>query len=393
MDLKFSPEDNAFRAEIRAWLAENLAAMGHHSKTRAEKIAPEYRRAWEDHVCRSGWADLSWPREFGGKEMPIQRQVIFWEEYGAADAPIGINQLAHGILGPTLIVHGTEAQKRRFLPKINSNEEIWCQGYSEPGAGSDLAALRTRAERRGDVYVVNGQKVWTSLAQYSDWCFVLVRTDANAAKHKGISFLLVDMKTQGIEVRPLRQITGESDFNEVFFNDVEVPVDNIVGAENGGWEIAMAAASFERGTYFIPRQVRLAAELTALIETARRTIRNGRALIEDSAIRDRIVRLHMDVTIMRQHSYRTLSALMHGAVPGPEASFTKLFWSETSQRLQELGMDIIGADASLGLEDADAADGGRWQYDFLRTRSQTILAGTSEIQRNIISERTLGMPR
>lgn len=393
MDLSFSAEDERFRAEVRDWLARELPAFGYPDIDQRRRRDPELRRAWEDHMCRHGWSGISWPAEFGGKGLPLQRQVIFWEEYASADAPMGINVLGHGILGPTLVVYGSDEQRNRFLPRILRNEEIWCQGYSEPNAGSDLASLTTRAERRGDVYVLNGQKVWTSFAHLSDWCFLLARTDPEAPKHKGISFLLVDMHAPGVEVRPIVQMTGEADFNEVYFNDVEVPVAMRVGAENGGWPIAMAASAFERGTYFIPRQVRMQRELEALIRLAKSRNEGSAAVADDPVVRDRIARLYVDVTVMRLHSYRTLTQLMTSDVPGPESSYTKLFWSEAHQELMNLAMDVLGADALLDHEDAHVADHGRWQYDYLYTRAETILAGTSEIQRNVIAERALGLPR
>lgn len=393
MDLTFSAEDEAFRAEVAAWLRDNLAHFGHAGRSRRERSDPAYRRAWEDHLCREGWSDLAWPEAYGGRNLPLLRQLIFWEEYARADAPTGINILGHGILGPTLILHGSDEQKARFLPRIARNEEIWCQGYSEPNAGSDLASLSTRAERRGDRYILNGQKIWTSMAHLADWCFVLARTDPDAAKHRGITFLLVDMKSPGIEVRPIVQMTGESEFNEVFFTDVEVPVALRVGPEHGGWNIAMAAASFERGTYFIPRQVKMERELADLIALARRMHGPANPILDDPMFRDRIVDLHSDVSVMRLHSYRTLSSLMHGEAPGPEASYTKLFWSETHQKIMDLALEVMGPYAQLGQDDPRAPDEGRWHRDYLWTRAETILAGTSEIQRNIIAERGLGLPR
>jgi alkylation response protein AidB-like acyl-CoA dehydrogenase len=393
MDLSFSAEDERFRAEVRDWLASELPSFGYPDVSRRRLRDPDFRRSWENHLCNNGWSGLSWPAEYGGRALPLQRQVIFWEEYALADAPMGVNLLGHGILGPTLIVHGDEAQKNRFLPKILTNEEIWCQGYSEPNAGSDLASLGTRAERRGESYVLSGQKVWTSFAQLADWCFVLARTDVAAPKHKGISFLLVDMRAPGVEVRPINQITGESEFSEVHFDGVEVPVALRVGSENDGWRIAMAAAAFERGTYFIPRQVRMLRELQSLVALARRLPRDDGAVADDPVIRDRIARLYIDVCVMRLHSYRTLTALMTNDVPGAESSYTKLFWSETHQELMALAMDILGPHARYDWDDPQVFDEGRWQRDYLWTRAETILAGTSEIQRNVIAERSLGLPR
>ncbi len=397
MNPSFSAAEEAFRQEARIWLIESLRSVGYDAMSWRERLDTDFCMRWERHMGASGWTGLSWPKEYGGRALPLVQQVIFQEEYARAEAPILWNSMAHGILAPTLMYYGTESQKKRFLPGILSNEERWCQGYSEPGAGSDLAALATRAERisdaRGDRYVVTGQKVWTSVAQFAHWCFILVRSDPKSSRHKGISFLLLDMKSRGVTVRPLRQMTGESEFNEVFFDGVEVPVENRVGEEGQGWEIAMTAANHERGTFFVPMLVSMQSELRDLVKLARTTPSDGRPAIEDPLIQDKLAQLYMDVSVMRLNSYRTLETLMQGRPPGPEASFTKLFWSEVRQRMLELAMDILGPQAMLAWTDPQAAAGGRWQREHLWSRAITILAATSEIHRNIIAERGLGMPR
>jgi alkylation response protein AidB-like acyl-CoA dehydrogenase len=392
MDLDFTQEEIAFRGHIREWLQRNLQTFGHFEKTFSERRDLAYRRAWEDHMCREGWACISWPKAFGGREMSPMSQLIFHEEYARAGAPMSLNSLGQGILGPTLIVYGSEGQKKRFLPGILKNHEIWCQGYSEPNAGSDLASLKTRAVRQNDRYIVNGQKIWTSLAHIADWCFLLVRTNTEAPKHKGITFLLVDMKSQGITVKPIRQMTGESEFCEVFFDNVEVPVEMRVGEEDEGWKAAMAAANFERGTLFIPRQVEVQRDVLELISIARKRGLEGRKFIDDGHILRRLLDLLIRSKIMLLHSYRVVSELAEGEAPGPSASYTKLFWSETHQRVTELAMELLAAPAG-GNAGFMKAEDQRWILDYLRMRAITILAGTSEIQRNIIAERALGLPR
>jgi alkylation response protein AidB-like acyl-CoA dehydrogenase len=394
MSLPSDHDDEAFRREVRAWLEANLAEILEGFPAGISTHDLDLRRRWEDHLCRSGWSGLSWPAAFGGRDLSLARQVVFYEEYARCGAPLPLNAIGHGILGPTLIAHGTAEQQRRFLPRILSNDDIWCQGYSEPGAGSDLAALQTRATREGDHYRLDGQKIWTSFAHLADWCFVLARTDPAAAKHRGISFLLVDMKSPGITVRPIRQMTGEADFCEIFFDDVLVPLTNVVGGENQGWPIAMAAASFERGIYFVPRLVRMQKELFELVRLAGDASRNGRAAIDDPAIRDRLSRSFIDVHLLRLHAHQMLGRSMRGEAPGAESSYIKLIWSESHQRLLVLAMDILGRDATLGPQEASAAHRGIfWQRDYLWSRAETILAGTSEIQRNVIAERVLGLPR
>jgi alkylation response protein AidB-like acyl-CoA dehydrogenase len=394
MQVGYSVEDEAFRVTLRDWFETEFPRFQAQWIGDIDANDLIWRRAWEDHVSQAGWAGLGWPLVHGGKAWPLTRQAIFHEEQARIGAPLGVNIIGHGILAPTLIHFASEAQKRRYLPGILSNRDIWCQGYSEPSAGSDLAALKTRAVRKGDHYVLNGHKIWTSFAHIADYCFVLARTDPAAARHKGISFLLVDMKSPGVRVEPIRQITAEADFNEVFFEDVKVPLDSLVGEENGGWRLAMAAASFERGTYFIPRQVRFAQELEALKLLAAETIRGGRPALESPQLRRDLVRLAVDSHVLKLKSYRALTNALRGGAPGPEGSSTKLHWSESHQKLLGLALDVLGERALAGPEPGgDDPQASAWVRDYLWSRAETILAGTSEVQRNILAEQVLGMPK
>lgn len=388
-----APTDAAFRAGIKAWFAQELPRLAGPRYGRAEMQRLAFRREWEDHVCRSGLSGLGWSAAVGGRPLSLSRQAIYHQEYARAKAPLAVNLIGHGIVGPTLIAFGSQAQKERFLPPLLSNQEIWCQGYSEPNSGSDLASLATRAERRGDVYVLNGQKIWTSFAHLGDWCFLLARTSSEGPRQRGISVFLVDMRLPGIRVRPIRQITGEADYGEVFLDDVEVPVTCRLGEENAGWGIAMAAANFERGTYFIPRIVRLQTELEDLVRLAAATLREGRPAIRDPLIRDAIARLFCDAHALRLHAERMLKQAEEGLPPGVEGSAVKLLWSETHQRLFDLAMEIMGPAFQYGPQEKTAPAEGIWHRDYLWTRAETILAGTSEIQRNIIAERGLELPR
>lgn len=393
MQVGYSAQDEAFRVTLRSWFEAHYPRFKAQWPGTPDPNDLVWRRAWEDHVCQSGWAGLGWPFEYGGKAWPLTRQAIFHEEQARIGAPLGVNIIGHGILAPTLIHFASAQQKARYLPGILSNRDIWCQGYSEPTAGSDLAALKTRAVREGDHYVLNGHKIWTSFAHIADYCFVLARTDATAARHRGISFLLVDMKSPGVRVAPIRQITGEADFNEVFFEDVQVPLDALVGEENGGWRLAMAAASFERGTYFIPRQVRFAQELAALKQLAAGTLRQGRPVLQCPHLRRDLARLAVDSHVLKLKSYRALTQALRGGPPGPEGSSTKLHWSESHQKLLGLAVDVLGERALAGPQGGADPEASAWVRDYLWSRAETILAGTSEVQRNIIAEQVLGLPK
>ncbi len=393
MDFAVSPIEEAFRARVREWLRANLpegwGTPGSKLRTPAEKVA--FARQWQRKLYDGGWAGISWPREFGGQALSPLEQLLFREEYFAAGAPdmidiaIGLN-----LVGPTLIHHGTEAQKKRFLDPILRGDEVWCQGFSEPGAGSDLAALRTRGDIKGDHLVVNGQKVWTSYARYAEWCILIVRTDPGAPKHRGLTFALLDMKTPGITIRPLVEMTGVAWFNEVFFEDVAIPRDMVIGEINRGWDIAITTLSHERGTV-VPYQ-RLKHQIDGVAALARRLAKDE-PLAADPLVRQRIAQLAIDVEVLRLSAYRTITQIMRSGRPGPEGSILKLLWSELEQRMMEAATWISGAYSQLDEHAPQAHDEGRWQYGYLWSRAATIYAGTSEVQRNVISQRVLGLPR
>jgi alkylation response protein AidB-like acyl-CoA dehydrogenase len=309
------------------------------------------------------------------------------------EAPPMANALGLGLIGPTIIAYGTDAQKKRFIPKILSADEIWCQGFSEPNAGSDLAALQTEARLDDGEYVVSGQKVWTSYGWVGDWCELVVRTDPAAPKHKGLTVLLVDMKSRGVEVRPLRQMTGESEFNELFFRDVRVPVENVLGKVNDGWSVAVSTLMYERGSYGARLHLLFKRNISRLIELARIVPRNGRSATEDPLIRQKLAQCFAEIEIMRLNQLRAFSRITATGVPGPEGSIQKIFWSELNQRVQQLAQEILGPYGHLLAADSHAIDKGVWSYGYLRTRGNTIEAGTSEVQRNIIGHFVLGLPR
>ncbi|WP_300683486.1 acyl-CoA dehydrogenase family protein [Nocardioides sp.] len=389
MDLTFSAEDEAFRTEVRTWLADNL--VGDFAKLKGlggsgrEHEAHDERLAWNQHLAASGWTCIGWPTEYGGRGLSLFQQVIFHEEYARANAPAGVNHLGETLLGPTLIALGTEEQKKRFLPGIVNVTELWCQGYSEPGAGSDLAGVRTKARLEGDEWIVDGQKVWTSLAQQADWCFVVARTDPDSQRHAGLSYLLVPLDQPGVDVRPIIQLTGTSEFNEVFFDGARTAADLVVGAPGEGWKVAMATLGFERGVSTIGQQVGFARELAEVEQLATAT---GR--IKDGDIADRIAQAALGLEVLRTHALRTLSAYDSGS-QGPEASVAKLLWARWHRDLGELAMDVAGG-AALTV-DAAPYDLDRLQSLFLFSRADTIYGGSDEIQRNIIAERVLGMPK
>jgi alkylation response protein AidB-like acyl-CoA dehydrogenase len=390
MDLNLTPEEEKFRDECKAWLAANVpepfAGTGLNEEENAEAV--EYLQAWQKKVFDNGWAGISWPKAYGGRGATLIEQSIFQEEWAKANAPILINVLGLSLIGPTIIAVGTEEQKQRYLPKILSGEEIWCQGFSEPNAGSDVAGLGTKAVRDGDDFIINGQKIWTSLAHVSDWCLLLVRTDMEAPKHKGITALLVDMHSEGVAVRPLKQITGDSGFNEVFFSNVRVPVANVLGEINKGWHTAIATLMNERANLGAGVYVQIRRSLDALIERSQNTMRGGRPSAQDPVIRQKIAQAYLELEIFKLNSNRALSKMSKSSVPGPEGSILKIFWSELNQRVQQTAQEALGPFGQL--QDVDE---GKWVYGYLRSRGNTIEAGTSEIQRNIVAERVLGLPK
>jgi len=393
MDLHLTLEEIAFRDEFRAWLAANVPKDWSSWREKPLEESFPFLRAWQRKLQESGWAAVSWPSEYGGRSATLMQQAIFWEEMARVDAPPTANALGLGLIGPTIIAYGTDAQKKRFIPKILNAEEIWCQGFSEPNAGSDLASLQTEARLDGDHYIVNGQKVWTSYGWVGDWCELVVRTDREAAKHNGLTVLLVDLKSPGVEVRPLRQMTGESEFNELLFRDVRVPTDNVLGKVNDGWNVAVSTLMYERGSYGARLHLIFKRNINRLIQIARVTPRNNGTAADDPLIRQKLAQCFAEIEIMRLNQLRAFSRITATGVPGPEGSIQKIFWSELNQRVQQLAQEIMGPYGQLLATDAHAIDKGVWSYGYLRTRGNTIEAGTSEVQRNIIGHFVLGLPR
>jgi len=393
MDLNLTPEETKFRDELRTWLEANVPKdWGEWREKPLEESFP-YLRAWQRKLYEGGWAAVSWPKEYGGRGATLMEQSLFWEEMARVEAPPMANSLGLGLIGPTIIAYGTDEQKKRFIPKILSAEEIWCQGFSEPNAGSDLAALQTEARLDGDHYVVNGQKVWTSYGWIGNWCELVVRTDSNVPKHKGLSVLLIDMRSPGVEVRPLKQMTGESEFNEIFFRDVRVPVANLLGKVNDGWNVAVSTLMYERGSYGARLHLIFKRAITRLIELSRKFQKDGHPAAQDPITRQKLAQCYAEIEIMRWNQLRAFSRVTATGVPGPEGSIQKIFWSELNQRLQQIAQEIFGAYGQLLAGDKDAVDNGIWSYGYLRTRGNTIEAGTSEVQRNIIGHFVLGLPR
>ena len=376
MDLTPTPQEQAFRDELRGWLAAN-----HPGPEPEGDIAGfEFRRAWQRRLHDDDWAGISWPKEYGGRGATLVEQAIYNEELARAQAPSTANVLGLAMGGPTVIAHGTEEQKRRYLEPILSADEIWCQGFSEPEAGSDLASLKTRAVRDGDEWVVTGQKVWTTLAHHAKWCMLVARTDPDAPRHKGLTYFLMDMEQDAVQVRPLRQITGEAEFNELFIEEARIPDENIVGGEGNGWAVAITTLMHERATLAFGLQIRVKITLGELLAEARES---GAA--EDPVIRDRLAQLYIESEVLRLNALRGLSAIMRTGVPGPEGSLGKWQWAEVNQALTELAVELRGGRAVL--------DDDRWTYRFLRARANSIEGGTTEILKNIVAERVLGLPR
>ena len=388
------PDADGFRADVRGWLSANLAGefaplVGSGGPGREHEFVQE-RMAWERRLGADGWIGLGWPESDGGRGLPWRHQVIFHEEYARAGAPARVGHIGEQLLGPTLLIFGTAEQRARFLPGILAGSQLWCQGYSEPGAGSDLAAVTTRARLEGDQWHLDGQKVWTSLAQFADWCFVLARTDPAAERHHGLSCLLVPMRQPGIEIRPIVQLTGTSEFNEVFFDDARAAAADIVGATGDGWRVAMGTLAVERGVSTFGQQMGFQREFEAVLATARA---NG--AIDDPDLSARIVEAWAGLQVMRYTAMATLGQSAAdlpatAEVAGTGANINKLLWAPWHQRLGELAVDVAGAAAAVARPGYELDQAQRL---FLYTRADTIYGGSNEIQRNIIAERGLGLPR
>ena len=394
MDLNYTPEDVAFRKSVRAWLEQNLP--------RNPIRTLQERRVWHRKLSEAGYLGMGWPKAYGGGDARPMEQAIVADELARASAPAPTNALGLGIVGPTIVVHGTDAQKTRYLRKILAAEELWCQLYSEPNAGSDLAALRTRAEDKGDHFIVNGQKTWTSAGSIADWGLLLARTDPAVAKHKGITCFLINTRQPGIEVRPLKQITGSSEFSEVFMTNARVEKADQIGRLGEGWGIAQTTLGYERGGRALARITSYASQYGRLVEVARRLKRHGRPLIDDLVIRQKLGRIWAELEVERYGALRMLTLLERGEHPGAGGSLTKLSYSEFEKRFIELAMEILGpygqltegAPEELRLEiDTAVGEQGTWAYAFLWSRAGTIYAGSSEIQKNVIGERILGLPK
>jgi alkylation response protein AidB-like acyl-CoA dehydrogenase len=387
MELKFTEQQQAFRQEVRGWLEQHVPAAPLQSFDTAAGF--EQHREWEKTLAAGNWGMVTWPKEYGGRGCNLIEWLIFEEEYYRARAPLRVNQNGIFLLGPTLMEYGTPEQKARYLTKMASGEEMWAQGWSEPGAGSDMAAIRSKAVREGDEYVINGQKNWSTRAVFADWVFCIFRTDPDSSRHHGLSFIFVPLNAPGVTVRPIAQLDGLPGFAEIFFDNVRVPVANRLGEENKGWQIAMSTAGFERGL-----MLRSPARFQ---ETAKRLMelyRSRRNDILDLAIEDAVVRCYMDAESYALTTYQTASRLMKGGKIGAESSLNKIFWSELDLRMHETAMSLLGSRAELLPEGEDNADDlGQWLDGFLFAQSGPIYAGTNEIQRNIIAERLLGMPR
>jgi alkylation response protein AidB-like acyl-CoA dehydrogenase len=387
VDFAYPAEAEALRDEVREWLSEHLVGDFCSLGTSSEFSEADWdlRVAWEREMGAGGWIGLEWPQSMGGRDASAMEALVFAEEYARAEGPTRAGTFGEGMLGPTLIHFGTEGQRSRFLPPILRGDEIWCQGFSEPGAGSDLAAVSTRAHLDGDRWVLDGQKVWTSQAHLSDWMFVLARTDTDAPKHRGLSFLLVPLDQRGVEVRPLVDMIGGRHFCEVFFDNAATAGDLIVGAPGDGWKIAMATLGFERGTAFIAQLKRYAMEWQRLVDVAR-----ARGVLSEPTIRQRLADSRIGLELMRFGLYRTVTSVVRDGRPGPEASIGKLQWSQWHQALGELAVDILGAEATLTHDDGALHE---IEHAFLFSRAHTVYAGSSQVQRNIIGERVLGLPK
>ena len=392
MDFTFSPADEAFRAEFRAWLEKNVQYSTPAGETLAGELDGDWdaRVRWHRKLHEGGWMGIHWPKEYGGRGATILQNVIYQDELERIGAALPFTGFGISLLGPTLIHWGNDEQKRRHLPPILAGDEFWCQGYSEPNSGSDLASLQTRAVEDGDYFVVNGSKIWTSSAHHADWIFLLVRTDTDAPKHKGISYLLVDMKTPGITVSPLVQMTGARGFNQVFFEDVRVPRQNLVSAKNQGWQVAITTLMFERAS---GHDRGLLKQIDELADLARRVPRNGSNAWNDTSVRQRIALLRSEAEAIKYTGYRQLTRQLKGLPPGAESSMLKLCSTELALRIAMFGMELLGPYSQIEVGSDFALDAGRWSQRILASRGPTIYTGTNQIQHNIIGERVLGLPK
>jgi alkylation response protein AidB-like acyl-CoA dehydrogenase len=378
MDLTFSDDELAFRDEFRSWLAENPPPPDPGDV--GDDARNAWRGAWQRQLYEGGWAAPNWPNEYGGRGATLTQSAIYFEEIGRARVPLPANVLGILLGGPTLMVWGTDEQKERYLTPILSAEEVWCQGFSEPDAGSDLASLKTRAVKDGDDWLVTGQKVWTSGAQYAKWCMLVARTDPDAPKHKGLTYFLMDMEQDEVQVRPLRQITGEAEFNELFIEDARIPDENVIGGVGNGWKVALTTLMNERAGLGFTLQIRLRQILDDVIAAAAE-----RGKLDDPRIADEIAELNARCEAIRLMAWKGLTDTERYGQPGPEGSLVKWLWSETNQRVTQLAADVVGAEALTA--------GTGWSYELLRARGNTIEGGTTEILKNIVAERVLGLPR
>src|SRR5690349_5802679 len=390
MDLTLSPSEESFRDEVRSWIEANHP--GPEPETGLDDVIA-FRRDWQRKLHEAGWAGIAWPEAYGGRGATMIEQAIFTSEAARAQTPSPANVLGLAMGGPVVIAHGTDEQKKRYLEPILTAEEIWCQGFSEPESGSDLASLKTRAVKDGDEWVVSGQKVWTTFAQYAKWCMLVARTDPDAPKHQGLTYFLMDMEQDGVEAKPLVQITGEGEFNEVFINEARIPEENVVGGVGNGWSVAITTLMNERAGLAFGAIAQIQNSLGRLARLATEMRANGGSAADDSYYRQRIAQLHIEAETMRLNAYRGLTKTMQSGIPGPEGSLGKWQWADINQGLTELALEIEGAYAPLSRGATNAIDNGAWQYGFLRSRANSIEGGTTDILKNIIAERVLGLPR
>jgi alkylation response protein AidB-like acyl-CoA dehydrogenase len=393
MDINLSPSEEAFRQEIRTWFKKNLPREWQLPRVGSGYEYPEVSRKWQKKLGEAGLLGLAWPKEYGGRGATLMEQAIFMMESGRANAPFSLDWVGQQLLGPTLIDIGTPQLKARYLGPIIKGETVWCQGFSEPNAGSDLANLQTRAVPEGNNYLVNGQKIWSSTAKDANWCMLLARTNPDVPKHKGLTMFAVDMETPGIRVQPIKQINGLADFNEIFFDSVKVPRENVIGEVDGGWQVAMRALTYERGLYTLLVLAKFEASWAEMRDYVRSTRRNGRLLAEDPRVREQMAQCYADIELMRLTNLRYISRYMRGIPPGEESSLMKIHWSTTEQRLYDLAMGLGGPASLAMLGSPTALMAGSWTSSYLFSRSVTIYGGTQDIQRNLIAERIYGLPR